>query len=999
MSNLRINKIKSQTPISIIVHGGNRIGYLTAKTLIEQGCYVVIIDKFNSKTKKYLTELKKSELFDFFDFKGFNSLFKNIKRFDYLFYLLNEKLDQKEFDSKEFLNETKILEESLVNTKKNHAKFSLVTSLPLNRDLSNRVNNIKLAAPSPYSNMELQKYCETLAAEFKDKSNVNLRILRLGTLLGSGIDKVDNEILDELLKDSTQRSQITIKGEGLDIHTLIHEADATYGILKLSLSDNTKGEVVSLANKNNYTTLSLAYKLLELNTEAQTIRFVENPESQFVIQDLYVPAPHANKYGWVQQVPLEEALVEQIQNYYDSINKSWSIEDYSKKKVKTKAAVTVGKTKLGELLSNIFNPLKNIFKPEKRREINWKRVFKIGFSTIATLAFTYFVLYPIIGTFLGLFLINSLTKELATSVLDLDEQNSKNNIEKLEKNIDRVSESISNIYWLFYITNKRELYDNTSQLLLGSQYTIQGTSELISAVYPLSQYIQDFEPALDFQTSTPTTTREYRQYLQEIQQNSYKLEEASYKISLASEIIKNLNTSVFPKSLQDKILEIKDIIVQLEDGTRTFKEVNSFLPELLGVNQRKRYLILFQNESELRSTGGWLTSYGVIGIEGGQIRELFVDDIYNADGTLRVQNKKYIPPRSMMTTLEITNWSFSLVNWYPDLLDTLAEAEPFIKDLGKGNSLDGLITIDVSFIQKLLERWDGIEVPGESRIITSDNIYSKIFDMHEEFTPGSTQKTTFLANLANEIVKKLLSMNVTELIEIGDIFEESLNEKHLQATFKNRDAYSFFNHRRWANSMDSRYNNAPIAIDWNWGGNKANLYLDKNHNLTVNIKDLDTIDFSYSITVENSSATETYPEGNYINYQRVYIPSEATVLRINGIEENEYSIYKESGFKVIGGWFNIPIKKTNTLEIAYRIERNADSSNFPLTIEDQNVFLNLTLFKQPGEKRNAYRLDLTYPSTWNLENSGNLNSISNQLSGRFDLSQDLEFPIIWRVPN
>ncbi len=1000
MSNLRLNKIKAQTPIAILVHGGNRIGYLTARTLIDQGCYVVIIDKFNSSTKKYLTELKKSELFDFFDFRGFSSLFKNLKRFDYLFYFLNQKLTQREFDSKEFLNETKILEESLINTKKNHGKFSLITSLPLNRELANRVNNMKMSAPSPYSNMELQKYCETLTAEFKDKNNLNARILRLGTIIGKGIEKVDNDIIHNLFKDATQKSQITINGEGLDIHTLIHEGDATYGILKLTFTDNTKGEVVSLANKNNYTTLSLAYKLLELDTEAQTIRFVESSDSPFIMQDLYVPAPYATKYGCVQQVSLEEALVEQLQTYYDSINKTWEIGDTTKKKKPIENNVSIGKTKLGEFLHNMYSPIEKIFKKRKEsKDIDWKNIFTIFLSSTGVLAFTYFVLYPILGTIIGLLLIGNITKDLTTSVLDFDEQNSLKNIQRLEKNIDRVSTSLDNMYWIFYITNQGELYDNTSQLVLGAQYAIQGSSEMVSAVYPLSEYVRDFEPALDFQTSLPSTTREYREYLEKIENNSYRLDEATYKISLATEIIKNLNTSVFPSWMQDKVLDMKDLISQLEGGTRTIKETVSFLPELLGSNERKRYLILFQNESEIRSTGGWLTSYGIIGIEGGQIRELFVDDIYNADGTLRVQGKRYTPPRSMAKALELTDWSFSLVNWYPDLLDTMSESEQFVKDLGKGNSLDGIITIDISLIQKLLDRWGGIEVPGESELITSKNIYNKIFEMHQEFTPGSTQKTTFLANLANEIVKKVLSMDIPELISISDIFENSLDEKHLQATFKDRNAYNFFNSRSWANSIDSRYYSAPIPIDWNWGGNKANLYLEKNYNLSLNIKDLESIDYTYSITIENSSKTETYPEGNYINYQRIYIPAEATILRINGFENNEYTTYKESGYKVIGGWFNIPVKETKTLEIAYRINSSNDGSAFPIKIQDQNVFFDLNIFKQSGEKKHAYKLDITYPSTWDLENSGNLNSISNQLSGRFELNRNLQFPIVWKVPN
>jgi hypothetical protein len=81
------------------------------------------------------------------------------------------------------------------------------------------------------------------------------------------------------------------------------------------------------------------------------------------------------------------------------------------------------------------------------------------------------------------------------------------------------------------------------------------------------------------------------------------------------------------------------------------------------------------------------------------------------------------------------------------------------------------------------------------------------------------------------------------------------------------------------------------------------------------------------------------------------------------------------------------------------LEREDGDSNFPIVIQEQNAFFDINLFKQPGEKKYAYKLDITYPSTWNLESSQGLNSISNQLSGRFELSEDLEFPVVWRIPN
>ncbi len=992
--------MKTNTPITIIVHGGNRLGYLIAKTLVEQGGYVVIIDKFNSETKNYISELKKSDLVDFFDFKGYESLFKNIKRFDYLYYILNDKLAQTDFESKDFLLETKYLELSLTQVKKNDAKFSLITSLALNRELAKRVNNESLAKPSAYSNVELQKYCETMVAEFKDKTNINARILRMGTLIGSGITKVQDSTVHDLITEATQGPQITIKGEGLDIHNLIQEDDATYGVLKLTFANNTRGEVITLANKNDYTTLSVAYKLLELNTEAQNIRFADNPDEKFLIQDIYVPAPHASKYGWTQQTTLEKAMIEQIQVYYDNINKSWDITRSSQVKDKKKIVTTKeSKTDLGEFVHKLTEPFRKIKLHKGSSKPSPKGILKGFITTILILLFSYFIIYPIMGALIGFTVINSAVKELSQSLLSSNERTNTENIERIEKNIVRVTDSFDNLSWLFTITNQKPFYENTSKMLSATQYAVQGGNQFLQATYPLEMYIKEFKPAVTFQNNIATTTREYRDYLEKIGENRYMLEEASYKITLANEILKGVDTGSFPRFAQDKVLEIKELTKQAGIATKSYKEATTFLPEILGVDERQRYLILLQNESEIRSTGGWITSYGIVGIERGQIRELFIDDIYDADGTLKVQGKKYTPPESMRNGLNIDDWLFSLVNWSPDLSETRIASEQFVSDLDKGNDLDGIITLDITFFQKLLDEWGGIEVPGEDELITGQNLHEKVFQMHREFTPGSTQKTTFLANLANEIIKKLLSMDIRQIAGMADILQSSLEEKHLQIAFANSEAQNFFNNRNWAGSLDAKYNDAPIAIDWNWGGNKANQYLNKNLALSINIKDEDTIDFAYTTSVENTSTENTYPQGDYINYQRIYIPAEAQILKIAGIKDNKYTVYKESGFKVIGGWFNVPIKEISVLEVSYRLNRSSLGSMFPLVKQENTLFLDLNIFKQAGERKHAYKLDISYPPTWVLSNSAGLNTISNQISGRFELNKDTEYRIIWNSPN
>jgi hypothetical protein len=880
----------------------------------------------------------------------------------------------------------------LKSAQKSKAKISLITSLRLNRELANRVNNENLSQPSPYSNIELQKYCENLAAEFRDQTKSNLRIIRLGTVLGKGIDEISDPKLNNLFRDGVNKNQIEIVGEGLDIHNIIEESDAIYGILKLTFSEKTKGEVISLANKNDYTTLSIAYKLLELNVTAQSIKFVTDTNAKLVLQDLYVPAPNASKYGWKQQSELEDTLVDQIHNYYESSSQKWDLPEETKTPEKN-STVEIS-TKRGKF----FKKIQSIFSPKKDtkffQEINYSKIGIFTGVIVISLLFIYFLLSPLIGIAIGGSVIYSNAQKLKDNIVSYQFPEAKQNLDRIESHFMRIKGNVQRVNWIFELFNSNDLSAEIDKIFLGLDYAIDSGDSLLSGLEPLILYIQDFEPAINFDSGTPTTTREYRDYLESIEEYSYLTDDGAYKLNLADEVISSLVVEYFPEYAQDYILDLKSLVAQASNSVSTINSVVGFVPDILGNTERKRFLVLLQNEGEIRSTGGWLSSYAIFGLEGGQIRELFVDDIYNADGTLQVQNKTFTPPRSLVEALETTDYSFSLVNWHPDLYDVMLESEGFVSALGKGDDLDGIITMDITFIQKLLEHWGGIEVPGENELITSENIYPKIFEMHEEFTPGSNRKSTFLANLANETVTRLLSSNFAEYQDIVSVFEESLNEKHLQAVFKNSDTTRFFDQNNWDGQLDSKYTSAPIVIDWNWGGNKANLYIQRDHSLNIEIEDT-SITYSYEINVVNESTSDTYPQGDYINYTRIYIPSGSKLLNIQGMENNEYDVYNDSGYKVVGGWFNTLAGGNNTLVLRYSVSKSALGVYFPLSIQNDNVFFDLNIFKQPGTRRESYVLNIDYPEGWNVIESNDLTTISNQLNRRFDLVSDAEFEVSW----
>ena len=1000
MSSEDIRKIKSNVPSSVILYGGQGLGFFLAQTLISQGGKVIIIDEYNSKTRPFIDKLKRLGDVTFFDLKGLEDFYKKVGRIDYLIYLLEEYVNEKDiFNSKEFFAQSKYLENTLETVHRFKSKFSLVTSLRLNKELSKQVQSINASSPSPYSNVELQKYCETSVAEYTDKNNINARIIRLGTVMGRNITTLSDPDIDKLLIDATQKSSIEIEGEGLETHNIVHESDATYGILKMTFLDKTKGEVMTLANKNDYTTLSLAYKSLELNVDAQNIKFVEGDNLKPILQNLYVPAPNGSKYGWKQQISLEQSLMEQLQSYYEKENKSWNMADQSKKNsedIESKSITRIERTKFGERLSPLTTFFKKIFGEKSSKEIvTPKKIILTSLISVLVILFSYFILSPILGIGIGTTIIYSNTKKVYSSLQSLDFTDVNMRTNKIESNLKKVNQNLEKIHWVFKVSNSEELYNNSTQLLLGIQYAIEGSGDMVTALEPLINYLNDFEPALDFQSATGSTTRSYTTYLQDLEINNYKVQDSSYKVELAFGIIDNIDTATFPKFTQESILLLKDTSEQLYSILSPLADMSSFLPNLLGVEGRMRYLVLLQNEGEIRGTGGWISSYGIIGIEGGQIRELYVDDIYNADGLLNIQGKTYPAPTSMQNALDVENMLFSMVNWDPDLTDTMYSSEQFIVDMEKGNDIDGLITIDISFLQKLLDKWEGLEVPGETEIVTSENIYSKIFEMHNEFTPGSSRKSTFLSNLADEAIKKILSSDISGYKEIGEVITESLDEKHIQATFKNSDAFNYMDSNNWAGSLETEYPGAPLAIDWNWGANKANLYIKRNHNLTATISDETQVVFKYSISIQNDSKKNEYPEGDYVNYMRIYLPLNAQILSIKGFVDNDYDIYEENSFKVVGGWFNVPIQGVDTFELSYKLKDTDDPLNFPLTIDGNNKELNLVLFKQAGTFQDAYKIDIIYPEEWNVLSAENLNGLNNQLTGRFDLSTDIPISVKW----
>ena len=110
------------------------------------------------------------------------------------------------------------------------------------------------------------------------------------------------------------------------------------------------------------------------------------------------------------------------------------------------------------------------------------------------------------------------------------------------------------------------------------------------------------------------------------------------KIKKAEKYLMKINIEKdLPADLTKQIVVIQEKIPELKKTISGFINYSDQVLTLLGHHSPKRYLVLFQNSRELRATGGFIGSFGLLDIDQGEIKKFYIDPEgpYRLDGQLK----------------------------------------------------------------------------------------------------------------------------------------------------------------------------------------------------------------------------------------------------------------------------------------------------------------------------------------------------------------------------
>lgn len=150
--------------------------------------------------------------------------------------------------------------------------------------------------------------------------------------------------------------------------------------------------------------------------------------------------------------------------------------------------------------------------------------------------------------------------------------------------------------------------------------------------------------------------------------------------------------------------------------------------ELLGHNERKRYLVVFQNSDEIRPTGGFMGSMALVEIFRGRIQLFQTKDVYAIEWDLKSADYERLPaPKGINELTE--NFGLRDANYYANLKDSSNAINFFMQEAGI--ELDGIAYINQNSLIHLLEAVGSVYFPELETEINAEN-FSRVMSLMVE---------------------------------------------------------------------------------------------------------------------------------------------------------------------------------------------------------------------------------------------------------------------------
>lgn len=818
------NKIKNtiKHPTSLIVNGVSNLGLELASSLLEQGGYVIIVDAVNEDNfYRIVDTLGDNVLVSFIDYSDIPYLEEDVRRLDYTFYLQHEVSDPyASVSTQAFLRMANYLDAILSLNITFESKFLLATSLRASYELMRLEYDTTAASVSraqpQYLEMDIHKYAESLTLEYVEKADLAGRVVRVGEIIGDGLDLGKKCIFNRLLVQAVRGEKLQIPGDGLDTEYYVHLLDSAYGIIKAQFTPETVGKIYSVAYDVPITNLSIAYRLQELEPNARDIEFGhESATSTGNSLRLQRKSVSLSQLGWQPRIDFDQAISESIvaakAANIDKVLDLNGDETGLLGKVKSFLALAQTEDEVNpeELEGNPVSRLiaerqhqekvrdasfdraddylrrkrntRNLSFSERFSNYVWKQFQKVQgwFGFLSETTPLQFLMWIILTVFLGLVYFGVFAPILVMGrnlivaqeqLSQVEEQLAVNDFIGLESSTqalkDMTAENSQMLDRLSAFTSffgTKRFIDDAAEINQAYVQLADGAAELSYAARPIGDYLSEFTSNLRFRGNVENyigvgNSASYSSQLELLEERQAYLDTGLEKLNVGVSALRQLGSD---NVLLGYFQEINSGVLEEADRLESFSGLLEFLPQILAAKEQQHYLIMMLDNTRPMPLGGKLAA----------VAELVVQDGAVVDAKVQASSDFDLPKSSLpdytqdllLLAAEDDETSFTNLDHIQDpgmLSDILNTAWLDYY----GTELDGVILLTASGLEQMLPSQSDGEVPVtiEGVDFTNTNLISSINGL--QGSNGASRRNDLFAQLLAQII-------VNKLDSVSDNFD------------------------------------------------------------------------------------------------------------------------------------------------------------------------------------------------------------------------------------
>ncbi|MCL4389937.1 MAG: DUF4012 domain-containing protein [Patescibacteria group bacterium] len=511
------------------------------------------------------------------------------------------------------------------------------------------------------------------------------------------------------------------------------------------------------------------------------------------------------------------------------------------------------------------------------------------------------------------------------------------------------------IGWTSFIPFLGGYTSDANHMINAADYGLQAADVVVAGVEPYADLL-----GLKGKGTFTGGTAEDRiaEMVQTLGKVTPQIDDVAAKVKLVRQEVDKVDPGRYPGNINSQLTDAKNLIDLADNFLTQARPMVKQLPDMLGANGERKYMVLFQNDKELRPTGGFITAYAIFRVDQGRIHLDSSDDIYKLDDTI---TKHVAPPDPISRYLNVYGWRLRDSNFSPDFPSSMQVFTDLYNSSSAKQNLNGIIAMDTDVLTKMMGVLGPIDAYGTTfttKTVPTCDCPMVIYELEQY----ADQPTNYVRGSRKDIIGVLLQTMMQKAMgsarEVyAPLIQTAMAEatqKHILFYLYNADAQAGVNALGFGGAIKTNPGGDYLHVnDANLAGAKSNLYVTQAVKQEVSVTDTGadvtlTLNYRYPHQADNCSLerkTGLCLAGIYRDYLRVYLPLGATIGEVRGFE-NTSKTFQDLNHTVVDGFFTVVPEGLAKIQISYKV-----SGNF----KKDGVYKSL-IQKQPGTAGNQYTL-------------------------------------------